>query len=760
MIWISDKNAPFLKPLKKTYEIEGEKITFESWKFWLLIDWAVTISDENDNILFVTAWFKQDWLNEKADFFPLVVDFQEKYYATWKIWWNRFQKREARPSDEATLASRLIDRPIRPMFPKWIINDTQIIATVLSASWEKELWFWWITWASLALMMAWTPFEWPVASCKISLMEDWKFIFNPTVQEEKYAILNLLTAWTEDAITMVEAWAKEVSDEIMLESLSKSHEIIKKIISFQKDYLKDYKENFWIPEPKVVFNLPDETIYTVIKEYLTEEKLENLYEKWKKEFQKELDELDKQTKEFLISEWYNFENEEENEKSLDENTIWTFVYKRVKEVMRKNILEKEKRLDGRKLDEVRVVSWETWLLPRTHGSALFRRWLTQALSVTTLAWPDDTQVLDWMMPESEKTYMHHYNFPPYSVWEVRMLRWVWRREIGHWALAERALIAVLPTLEEFPYTIRVVSEILTCNWSSSMASICGSTMSLMNAWVPIKAPVAWVAMGMIYDEETWDYKILSDIQAQEDFLWDMDFKVWRTKKWITAMQLDVKIKGLSLEVFKNTFKQSESAIYYILEEMLKVQSSVAPNLSPYAPLILKVQIPVEKISAVIWRGWEHVQKMEKDFEVRISIAEDGLTTITANTQENWEKVVEKIKEMIWEPEVWYKSIWKVEKIIDWVWAIVSFKWKTWMIHISKLSFKRIAKVEEILNVWDNVEFEILEIDQAKWKIWLKRVLSEAELKELEELKKQKEAELLKKQSEAEAKKMEEEKTEK
>lgn len=743
MIWISDKNAPLLEPLKKTYEIEWQKITFESWKIWLLIDWAVTISDENDNILFVTAWFKQDWLNEKADFFPLVVDFQEKYYATWKIWGNKFQKREWRPTDDATLSARLIDRPIRPMFPKGIVNDTQVIVTVLSASWERELGFWWIVWASLTLMMAWTPFEWPVWACRLALMADWKYIFNPSVEEEKSSILNLLTAGTSDAITMVEAAAKEASDKQMLDALAKSHEIIKKIIEAEKDYLALYKDKYWIPEPKVVYNLPNADIYSEIKEFLTEEKLEVLYDKGKKEFQKELDNLTDLTKEYLLWVWYNFEDENQ-EKYLDENSIWEFVYKRVKEVMRKNILQNERRLDWRKLDEVRTVSWEVSLLPRTHGSALFRRGLTQALSVTTLWGPDDTQVLDGMMPETEKIYMHHYNFPPYSVWEVRMLRWVWRREIWHWALAEKALVAVLPSLEEFPYTIRVVSEIMTCNGSSSMASICGSTMSLMNAWVPIKAPVAWVAMWMIYDEETWNYKILSDIQAQEDFLWDMDFKVWRTKNWITAMQLDVKIKWLKLEVFENTFAQSKWAIDYILEEMLKVQPKVAENLSPYAPLILKISIPVDKISAVIWRGWENVQKMEKDYSVSISIADDWLTTITASSQENWDIVIAKIKEIIWEPEVWYKWTWIVSKIIDWVWAIVDFKWKSWMIHISKLSYKRIAKVEDLLKVGDSVDFEILEIDNAKWKIWLKRVLSEAEKKELEELKKQKEAELLKK----------------
>ena len=736
MINLSDKNATMLTPLKKSYEISGEKISFESWKLGLLINGSVTISDENDNVLFVSTWFKQEWLNEKADFFPLIVEWQEKFYATGKIGGNRFQKREWRPSDEATLTARLIDRPIRPMFPKWIINDTQIIATVLSSSWEKELGLWGISGASIWLMLAWTPFEWPVAGCKISLMEDWSYIFNPSSLEEKDSKLTLLTAWTLDAITMVEAWAKEVSDEEMVSALEKSHEIIKSICNAQLDFVAEYKKVFWIDEVEATYNNPDESLYDLVKEFLTEEKMEVLYNKGKKEFQKSLNSLDEEVKELLLSKWYSFESsvDLEEDKLVDEASVWALVYKRVKEVMRSNILTKEKRLDWRKLDEVRQVIGEVWLLPRTHGSALFQRWMTQALSITTLGWPDDVQTLDWMMPESEKRYIHHYNFPPYSVWEVRMMRWVGRREIGHGALAERALIPVLPSEEEFPYTMRVVSEITTCNGSSSMASVCGSTMSLMHAWVPIKAPVAWVAMWMIYDENTWDYKILSDIQAQEDFLWDMDFKVARTKKWITAMQLDVKIKGLKMDVFRNAFKQSIGAIDYILTQMLDVQDKPSEKLSKYAPLILSYQLPVSKISSVIWKWWENVQRMEKEYGVRISIAEDWVTTITAENQDWWEKVIDEIKEILWVPEVWYKWTGKVVKIIDWTWAIIEFRWKSWMIHISKLSYKRIEKVEDVLNMWDEVKFEIIQVDLDKWRIWLKRELSEQEQKELSEIK--------------------------
>jgi len=733
MNWISDKNISSIKPLKKTYEIAWKKISFETWKIGFLINWAVTISDENDNMLFVTTWFKTEGLNTEADFFPLVVDFQEKFYATWKIGGNRFQKREWRPSDTATLNARLIDRPIRPMFPKWIINDTQILCTVLSSNWEIELGFLWIIWASLWLMMAWTPFEWPVASSKIALSFDWNYIFNPTLKQEKEAKLNLLTAWTLDAITMVEAWWKEVSDEEMLKALEYSHWIIKEICKAQIDFIELYKKQFGILEIEATFNNPDISLYEEVKNFLSEEKMEVLYNKWKKEFQKELDNLDLITRDFLASKWHIiWENDwniwesclVDKVKKIDENWVWTLVYKRVKELMRKNILEKEKRLDWRKLDEVRNVLWEVWLLPRTHWSALFQRWLTQALSITTLGWVEDRMTLDWMMPENNKRYIHHYNFPPYSVWEVRMIRWVWRREIWHGALAERALEPVLPLEEEFPYTIRVVSEITTCNGSSSMASVCWSTMSLMNAWVPIKAPVAWVAMWMIYDEETWKYKILSDIQAQEDFLWDMDFKVARTKKWITAMQLDVKIKWLKMDIFREAFAQSVTATDYIMWKMLEVQPEVAKELSKYAPLIMSIQIPEEKIREVIWKWWENVQRIEKEYWVNICIADDWITTITAWDQIWWEKAISEIKEILWEPKIGYKGSGKIIKIITWVWAIVNFKGKSWMIHISKLSKEKVKNVEDIVKIWENVEFEIIQVDLVRWKIWLKRILKE------------------------------------
>ncbi len=727
MIWLSDKTAPNLEVLKETYNISWVDLTFESGKLALLINGSVMITS-GDNILLTTAGIKTKGLNLKADFFPLVVDFQEKFYASGTIGGNRFSKREARPSEEATLASRMIDRPIRPMFPKWIINDTQIIASVLSSDAITDLSFWGIIWASLSLQMAGAPFEGPVSACKIALQEDWSYIFCPNKIQEKEAKLVLITAWTVDAITMVEAWAKEISDVEVVKALEYSHNIIKEICEAQNKYIALYKELYWIKNIEPTFNISDETLYSEVKNFLTLEKLECLYNKWKYEFQEELDNLDIIVEEFLL-------NKKLVEKDSELDFVGALVYKRVKEVMRENILKSEKRLDWRKLNEVRQIKSETSLLPRTHWSALFQRWMTQALSIATLWGPDDEQLSAGMMEDFTKRYIHHYNFPPYSVWEVRMMRWVGRREIGHWALAERALVPVLPSEEDFPYMIRVVSEITTCNGSSSMASVCGSTLSLMNAWVPIKAPVWGVAMWMIYDENTGEYKILSDIQAQEDFLWDMDLKVTRTKTGITALQMDMKIKGLSMKVFQEAFAQSETAVNWILDDMLKAQPKVATELSKYAPLILTMQVPVSKISTVIWKGWENVQRLEKEYELRISIAEDGLTTITAKSQENWEKVIAEMKQILWVPEVGYKATWLVKKIIDWTWAIVEFSGKSWMIHISKLSPLRATKVEDYVKEWEEVKFEIIQVDIAKGRIGLARIPKEEEIKKFEEEKK-------------------------
>lgn len=728
MIGLSDKTAPNVKSLKKTYSIGGKNISFEAGKIALLINGAVTISDESGNVLLVTAWVKEEWVNQKADFFPLVVDYQERFYATGKIGGNRFQRREGRPSEAATLTSRLIDRPIRPMFPKGFINDTQIIAMALSSSGVSDLGFFGITWASLALMMTWAPFEGPVAWVRVIQTPTGEFIFDPNFEEEKTARLNILVAGTLDAITMVESSGKEVSVDEMIAILEFSHKVIKELCNAEIDFIALYKAAYGIPEVKAFYNKVDESLYGRVKAFLTEEKLETLYNKWKKEFHDNLVKLEEETKEFLgmetsdsaIKEVCAIDADCVAGIEIDEGSIAELVYKRVKEVMRKNVLENSRRLDGRWLDEVRQIKGEVGLLPRTHGSALFQRGMTQALSIATLWGPGDVQTVDDMYEETTRRYIHHYNFPPFSVGEVRMLRGIGRREIGHGKLAERALENMIPSEEEFPYVIRVVSETMTCNGSSSMASVCGSTMSLMNAWVPIKAPVAGIAMGMVYDDNSGKYKILSDIQAQEDFLGDMDFKVTMTPNGVTAMQLDVKIKGLSMQVFKEAFAQARTSINYILEEMLKVIPETNKELSPFAPAIIAFRIDIDKIRAVIWKGWENIQGLEKTYKVDIHIEDDGLVTITAPDQISGKKVEELIKAQIWEPEVWYTWVWVIAKIIEWTWAIVEFNGKSGMIHISKLAPTRVVNVWDVVKEGDKVEFEVIAVDKEKGRIGLKK----------------------------------------
>ncbi|NDK10276.1 polyribonucleotide nucleotidyltransferase [Candidatus Gracilibacteria bacterium] len=716
MYGLSDSTAITMQPLKKEYTIAGKKLSFETGKLGLLANGAITMSDEGGNMLFTTAGIKEVGLNLKADFFPLVVDYQEKYYAAGKIGGNRFMKREARPSDAATLTSRMIDRPIRPMFPKGIINDTQIIATTLSSDNNCEMGSWGITSASLALMVAGAPFEGPVSGVKIVLNQDDSYTFEPNFEQEKNAKLHLVIAGTSDAITMVEAGASEVSNKQMLDALSHAHSIVKDLCAAQLDFKQFYEAQYGVIhliEPS--FNLPDTSLYDTVRDFLTEEKMQSLYNVGKKEFQAVLDTFDVETRDYLLEKKYLSEDD-------DTSGVGAMVYKRVKEVMRKNILSTGTRLDGRKTDEVRKIKSEVGLLPRTHGSALFQRGMTQVLNICTLGGPEDNMLVDGMFDESTKRYIHHYNFPPYSVGEVRMMRGTGRREIGHGRLAERALEPVLPSEAEFPYMIRTVSEVTTCNGSSSMASVCGSTMSLMNAGVPIKRPVSAVAMGMIYDEESGEYKILSDIQAQEDFLGDMDFKVARTSVGITAMQMDVKIKGLQMKVFEEAFIQGESATMYILGEMLKTQAEVAPELSPYAPLIMSMQIAESQIRTVIGKGGETIQKIQATHDVIISIAEDGLTTITAKTQDSGKAAIAVITELLWVPEVGFISSGKIVKIIDGVGAIVEFRGKqSGMIHISKLSKEKVEKIEDIVKVDEMVDFEIIQVDLAKGRIGLKRM---------------------------------------
>lgn len=716
IIWLKDLATLEHKSFKKTYEIAWMKVSFESGKLALLTDWSVVISDEEGNYLLTTAWIKEE-VKEWIDFFPMTIEFQEKYYATWKIGWNRFMKRESRPSENATLNSRLIDRPIRPMFPKWTMNEVQIISTIMSSSWTSDYWFFWITWASLAILLSWTTeFEWPVSWARVIIDNNWNFKFNPSFEDLVNCQLDLTIAWTMDAITMVESQAKEVDDDRIIEAFKFAHEIVKELCKAQIDFVENYSKLHSLPKSKIIAKSFWDELYKKIKEYITEEKMKPLYYVWKMEFHEQMVILSEEVKNWL---GYSEDTQDMNILEIEES-----VYKAIKEFMRKKVLTDKIRLDWRKLDQVRPIYTELWILPRVHGSALFQRWVTQALTITTLWWPWDIQIIDDMFEEGTKRYIHHYNFPPFSVWEVRPLRWPSRRDIWHGRLAEKALEPVLPALEDFPYFIRAVSEITTCNGSSSMASVCWSTMSLMDAWVPIKNVVSGVAMGMIYDEKTWNYEVLSDIQAQEDFLWDLDFKVAWTDKWITALQMDCKIKWLKMEVIKKVLESAKISLAYIRSEMTKELNSPRPQLSQYAPFILSMKVPVDKIREIIWKWWETIQKMIKDFEVEINITDDWIVSVTAKNQEQWKKTIDHITKMIKEVEIWDSGSWKVVKILDWIWAIVDL-WanKSWMIHISKIAKERVTNISDYLKEGDIVEYSVITIDKEKGKIWLERIIN-------------------------------------
>jgi polyribonucleotide nucleotidyltransferase len=712
---LSDRDRHTLPSVKKTYVVGGKSLTFESGKLALLANGSVTISDDDGDYLLTTVGVAEG--RGDIGYFPLQVEFQEKYYASGKIGGNRFMKREGRPADTAILNSRLIDRPIRPMFPKGVISDVQIISTILSSSATSDFGFFGITGASLALQLAGIhEFEGPVAGVRIVSDEAGNFVFDPSIEGIKAAHLDLVVAGTEDAITMVESQGREVENGLMLKAFEFAHGIIRELCAAQRDFVATYRATHEIPSLTLAKKSHDDDLDARVEAAMTDADVEALYRLGKIDFHEALHAL-----EGVVTTRLGYAEDDEEAPRKD---IAGAVYGRVKRVMRARVLSTRERLDGRSPEEYRHVRGEYGLLPRTHGSALFERGITQALTITTLGGPGDAQLIDDMYEEETKRYIHHYNFPPFSVGEVKPLRGVGRREIGHGRLAEKALEPVLPSLEAFPYFIRVVSEITTCNGSSSMASVCGSSMSLMDAGVPIKAIVAGVAMGMIYDEETRKYEILTDIQAQEDFLGDMDFKIARTERGITALQMDCKIKGLPLSILSEIFARATTATDGIRTDMTRELSSPRAALSPYAPSILSLQIMVEQIREVIGKGGETVQKIERDYGVDVHITDEGLVTVTGRTQESGQAAMDHIRNMLRGVEVGDVLTGAIIRIIDGTGAIVDLgSGKSGMIHISKLGVaERVADISQYVKPGDIVRVRVAVVDREKNRIGLERII--------------------------------------
>jgi len=629
---------------------------------------------------------------EGIDFFPLSVDYDEKMYAVGKIP-GGFLKREAKPSEKAVLNCRLIDRPIRPMFPDGFFNEVQLIITSLSVEHDNAPEYFSITAASIAIAVSDIPFEATIAGVVVGLV-DGEFVVNPTVEQMENSKLNLTVAGTEEAIVMVEAGADILTEEVMLKAIMFAHDEIKKIVKFI-DGIKDEigKEKMIVPEVVV-----DEDLKSAVYDFAYDRMNQAVRLHGKKERGYACDQIKAELLEAF-----------KESHPDDTKTILGFYKKIEKETVRKLIINEKVRPDGRQHDEIRPIECETSLLDRTHGSALFTRGLTQALTITSLGALSEAQRIDGLGTETSKRYIHHYNFPPFSVGETGFMRGPNRRAIGHGALAERALVPVLPSEEDFPYAIRLVSEIVTCNGSSSQASICGSSMSLMDAGVPIKAPVAGIAMGLMQIDD--EIAILSDIQGLEDFMGDMDFKVAGTKEGITAIQMDIKIDGLSEELLKEALEQARKGRLHILSEMDKEIEESRPEMSPYAPRVFTMQIHPDKIRDVIGPGGKVITKITSEFDVKIEITDEGMVLITAQDGPGGEGALARIESIVKDIEVGEIYTGKIIKIMNFGAFIELLPGKDGMCHISQLDLKRIEKIEDHFKVGEEITVKVTEIDK-------------------------------------------------
>lgn len=638
------------------------------------------------------------------DFFPLSVDFEEKMYSVGKIP-GGFKKREGRASDKAILTSRLIDRPLRPLFPKGFYNDVTVVATALSVDPNIAPEPLAMLGSSFALSISDIPFMGPTGSVCVGLV-DGEYVINPDLEQKEKSLMHLMLSGTEEAILMVEAGAKEVTEEQMLDGIMFGHEEIKKIVRF----IKDVKAKIGKPvNDKIVYETIDDEINTAVREFATPLIVNALNEFDREKRQKNQEEANEQ----IYAHFAEIYPEQTKQ-------IGDVIYKITKETVRSKILNEGVRPDGRKTTEIRPIWCDAGVLPRVHGTGVFTRGQTQVLTTLTLGTISDMQKLEGLDDEDSKRYMHHYNMPGYATGEAKPLKSPGRREIGHGALAERALEPVIPSEEEFPYAIRLVSEVLSSNGSSSMASTCGSTLALMDAGVPIKLPVAGIAMGLIKDEESKKVAVLSDIQGLEDFLGDMDFKVTGTTKGITAIQMDIKIKGIDKAILTTALEQARLGRLYILDKMLAVLPAPRKELSKYAPKIISFSINPDAIKDVIGSGGKTINKIIEETGVKIDITDDGKVFIATPDSDMAEKAKRIILNIAEDLEVGKIYSGKVVRIMQFGAFVEIAPGKDGMIHISKLSSKRVEKVEDIVNIGDEVEVEVIKIDN-KGRVDLKLV---------------------------------------
>ena len=679
-------------------KLAGRKLTIETGKIAGLANGSVVVK-YGDTVVMVNVTAAKE-PKEGIDFFPLSVDYEEKLYAVGKIP-GSYTKREGKPADKAILTSRAIDRPLRPLFPKDFRNDVCVTATVLSVEQDNSPEVCSMIGAACALEISDIPFNGPTAAVAVGWV-DGEIVINPTVEQRKKSKLTATVAGTLEKITMIEAGADEIPNETMLDAIKKAHEEIKNICNF----ISSIKAEIGKPKFEYKSFAVDKDFYEDIVSNFKERMYQDVQATDKEVRDANIDKITEDITAYVV-EKYGEEAAEERKMEIADS-----IHDLEKACVREMILEEHKRPDGRKIDELRPLSCEVGVLPRTHGSAIFTRGQTQVMSIVTLGMVSEEQMLDGIDEETEKRYMHQYNFPSYSVGEARPSRGPGRREVGHGALAEKALVPVIPSEEEFPYAIRVVSEVLSSNGSTSQASICGSTLALMDAGVPIKKPVAGISTGLVTDKnDPSRYIMLTDIQGIEDFFGDMDFKVGGTKDGITAIQVDIKIDGLTYDIIKEAFERTKVARDYILDNvMLPVIDKPRAEISKYAPKIVSTQIPVEKIKDVIGTGGKTINKIIEETGVKIDIEEDGRVFIYSNDSENANKalkIIENITREI-EPGGIYDGI--ITKIMSFGAFVDLGGGKEGLLHISKISSKRIDKIEDVLAVGDEVTVKVSDID--------------------------------------------------
>ena len=684
----------------KIYETElaGRKLTIETGKIAELSNGNVIVRYGETVVMVNVTSAKEP--KEDVDFFPLSVDYEEKLYAVGKIP-GSFTKREGKPTDKAILTSRAIDRPLRPLFPKDFRNDTCVVATVLSVEPDNSPEVCAMIGASAALSISDIPFGGPTAAVAVGYVDN-EIVINPTLEQREKSRLTLTVAGTLNKITMIEAGADEISNDIMLEAIKQAHEEIKKICNF----ISDIKAEIGKPKFEYKSFKTDQEVYKEIEENFKTRMYEDVQATDKTVRDANIEKITEDITSYFVE---KYGEEVAQEKKTD---IADSIHDLEKACVREMILEEHKRPDGTKIDEIRPLSCEVGVLPRVHGSAIFTRGQTQVMSVVTLGMKSEEQMLDGLDEEESKRYMHQYNFPSYSVGEARPSRGPGRREVGHGALAEKALVPVIPSEEEFPYAIRVVSEVLSSNGSTSQASICGSTLALMDAGVPIKKPVAGISTGLITDKNDPNrYIMLTDIQGIEDFFGDMDFKVGGTKDGITAIQVDIKIDGLTYDIIKEAFERTKIARDYILDNiMLPVINKPREEISKYAPKIIIDTINVEKIKDVIGPGGKMINKIIEETGVKIDINDDGKVCVYSNDTESGKKAMDMILDIAKIIEVGKIYNGTVTKIMSFGAFIDIGGGNEGLLHISKISNKRVEKVEDVLSVGDEVTVKVSEID--------------------------------------------------